>query len=485
MVFLLAVSAALAEEPVYEAMTFTRLIFEDEEEGLLGISGEEFRQEILKMLEKNGLNVKGGGDERLLFGKDDTSEARFMLGGTFEEIVVDEKYGETSVEIAVSWQLFDNQEDGVVYTTTTRGFTQHRTTDYTAAEGVGRELMTQTVDRLAERERFVALLSNQPVVAPQPRQPITLRRCGQEPGGIPGVLGATWVLRQGNSSGSAVMLSPDGYLLTAAHVVSPSGTITARPQEGEPLNASLLLRDTRQDVALLRVEGDDFGCLQPVSAAPDVGEAVLVAGAPLGDELDFSLSRGIVSGNREIRQNRYIQTDASINPGNSGGPMASEDGQLIGVSSWKIAGEGLEGLGFGVPVEAALETLAITLGDQTTESLSPIKVGDATYPIRDPDDEPIITDSWRTEQEAAFDQKVAETRARRIQASRPIGYVVTGVSLAAVAWSWNEARQLNRTTPDEWDSLKTTNQVGWGGAVIGGLLIARPALAGLRVEGTF
>lgn len=487
MVFLLAISAALADEPAYEAMTFTRLIFEDEDEGLLGISGEEFRQEVLRMLEKHGLNVKGGGNERLLFGKDDTGEARFLLGGTFEELVVDERYGDTSVEIAINWQLFDNREGEVVYQTTTRGFAQHRSTDDELTEEVARDLMTQTIDHLVERERFLAMLQDQAVTAPQERSPITLRRCGDAPSGIPGLLGATWVLRQGNSSGSAVMISPDGYLLTAAHVVDSSGTITARPQEGEPLTASLLRQDAGQDVALLRIDGGDFGCLQPVGAAPSIGDPVLVAGAPLGDALDFSLSRGIVSGNREIEARRYLQTDASINPGNSGGPMASEEGQLIGVASWKIAGEGLEGLGFGVPVDAALDTLAITLGEATAEDLSPLTASTAaaTFPITDPGDAPIITDAWRAEQDAAVAEERAEARARRIELSRPVGYAVTGASLLVVGWTWNQARQLDETSPSEWDTLTATNQAGWAGLVIGGALIARPAFAGVTVQGTF
>ncbi|MCB0770782.1 MAG: trypsin-like peptidase domain-containing protein, partial [Flavobacteriales bacterium] len=75
--------------------------------------------------------------------------------------------------------------------------------------------------------------------------------------------------------------------------------------------------------------------------------------------LGQSVSRGVLSGKREIEGRTYIQTDVTINPGNSGGPLIDETGAVVGIATMKISGRGLEGLGFGVPISVALEMLNI------------------------------------------------------------------------------------------------------------------------------
>lgn len=74
------------------------------------------------------------------------------------------------------------------------------------------------------------------------------------------------------------------------------------------------------------------------------------------------MSRGILSGKREFEGRHYLQTDVSINPGNSGGPLIDETGRVVGVATMKLSGKGLEGLGFGVPISAAIEMLNIQFG---------------------------------------------------------------------------------------------------------------------------
>ena len=96
----------------------------------------------------------------------------------------------------------------------------------------------------------------------------------------------------------------------------------------------------------------------PVSAGnPERGTDLFAVGHPLGEGLSFSVSRGIVSGFREMDGVRFIQTDASLNPGNSGGPLLDMNGHLVAIVVWKAVGADLEGLGFGVPIQDALSAV--------------------------------------------------------------------------------------------------------------------------------
>ena len=479
------VSAVMAAEPTYEPLTFTRLMIETGDEELLGITGEGLRLDMLEILRDEGLNVKGGGDERVLFDRDNSDEARFLLGGAIEELRIDEGPKLISVELAISWQLFDTVEDGVVYTATTRGFLQYDKAEV-SSDRIGKDLLEATVKRLTARERFLLVLQGQQAEsAVQRDEPVTLQACPDAPGGVEGTLAATWVIRQGSSGGSAVMLSPDGYLLTAAHVVTPGARLTARSQDGEPVPATLLLRDSVQDVALLRIEGEGLACLPPVGAELKQGDPLLVAGAPLGDVLDFSVSRGIVSGFREFNGRRYVQTDTSINPGNSGGPMVDEEGQLVGIASWKLSGEGLEGLGFGVPVEVALDTLQISLGAETDESLGPMSASDTGYPIKDYNDTPTITEEWIGARDEIYTAERIELRNERLLRRQKAGYPLAIAGASVVAGSWLYARTRQQTTTAAWENTTLVNQVGWATTITGGVFIISPALYGLGLQGTF
>jgi len=480
------IGASLAAAPDYEALTFTRLVLEGEDEQLLGITGEGLRLEMLDILRDQGLNVKGGGDERLLFDRDRSDEARFLLGGTMESLEIDEYDDTISLELTISWQIFDSVRDTVIYTTTTRGFIQQDydvddDDDDDGDDDAGQLLLVASVERLMVRENFLLTLQGEPAASAATPEPSVLARCTDPPSGVEGSLAATWVLRQGTRSGSAVMLSPDGYLLTAAHVVSPGEPLAAHNNQGERHEAEILLRDEVQDVALVHVPATAQPCLAPVPEQGSVGDALLVVGAPLGEALEFSVSRGIISGFRDFDGRRYLQTDTSINPGNSGGPMVDEAGQLAGIASWKVAGEGLEGLGFGVPVDVALSTLAVELGEQTAMSLTPLAVDHDAGPRSDPDDEPTITDAWRDAQ--ALSAKAArQTRARAL---RPAGLLLLGAGSATVAGTWVYAQTRDSTTRDAWQDITLINQVGWVVAGMGGAVTLAPALYGVSIQGSF
>lgn len=161
--------------------------------------------------------------------------------------------------------------------------------------------------------------------------------------------------------GSGFAISNDGYLITNAHVVGDASLVKVKFHKGFTLDAQVVKVNPDFDICLLKVQasdvaamaiGDDHGLM--------LGEELYAIGTPLGLELGQSVSRGIMSGRREIEGRQYIQTDVSINPGNSGGPLIDEKGNVVGVATLKISGKGLEGLGFGVPISVALEMLNVS-----------------------------------------------------------------------------------------------------------------------------
>lgn len=160
--------------------------------------------------------------------------------------------------------------------------------------------------------------------------------------------------------GSGFLITNDGYIMTNAHVVDHDATVKVRFQQGFTLDGQVVKVNRDYDVALIKVAGNDLAALtMGDDAGLQLGEELFAIGTPLDEKLGQSVTRGIMSGRRTIEDRSYLQTDVSINPGNSGGPLINEEGKVVGVATLKISGEGVEGIGFGVPISTALDMLNI------------------------------------------------------------------------------------------------------------------------------
>ena len=206
-------------------------------------------------------------------------------------------------------------------------------------------------------------VDNTPQSGGLPLQEIYLRN-------IDCVVSISCQLYGGSSSGTGVVLSADGYIVTNAHVVEDAQSVTVRLTDERILPARVVGADTVSDLAVLRVEATD---LTPASFGESdslrVGDTVVAIGDPLGVELRGTLTDGIVSAiNRDVmvdgRPMTLIQTNAALNSGNSGGPLINCYGQVIGINTMKISAftnqAGVEGLGFAIPsatVEDVVEQL--------------------------------------------------------------------------------------------------------------------------------
>lgn len=189
---------------------------------------------------------------------------------------------------------------------------------------------------------------------------------------------AVLLLKDDTGTGSAVLISPDGVALTAAHVVGQAEQLTGLTQSGEEFTLQVVRTHPFYDVAVLQVvDGpEQTPCLPLASDTATLGTSAYVLGSPAGEELSFSVSRGIVSGKRELEGRSFLQTDASVNPGNSGGPMVNEQGEVMGIVSWKVAATEYEGLSFAVPSMRTLDFLNLEIGEQTDLSEPGQRVAD-------------------------------------------------------------------------------------------------------------
>ncbi|MBD3253209.1 trypsin-like serine protease [Candidatus Pacearchaeota archaeon] len=152
-------------------------------------------------------------------------------------------------------------------------------------------------------------------------------------------------VRTNVGQGTGFIISPEGYVITNAHVLKRARYANAITSDQEVHEMELIGYNLTLDLALLKIDG-----IYPFLELEDhdslkVGEKVIAIGNPLG--LGFSVSEGIVSGVDRFGDNElpaYIQTDAALNPGNSGGPLINTNGRVIGINNFKVSGS--ESLGF-------------------------------------------------------------------------------------------------------------------------------------------
>ncbi len=161
------------------------------------------------------------------------------------------------------------------------------------------------------------------------------------------------------STGSGIIMSEDGFIITNAHVVSNAEAVKVVLDDESEYEARIVGLDERTDIAVVKIDASglthaEFGDSDKLQA----GEKVLAIGNPTG-VLTGSVTQGIVSAvNRSVSQDSayatsFIQTDAAINPGNSGGALVDEYGYVIGINTAKIAQTDVEGIGFAIPINEA------------------------------------------------------------------------------------------------------------------------------------
>ena len=173
------------------------------------------------------------------------------------------------------------------------------------------------------------------------------------------------------STGSAFVYKTDnkyGYLLTNYHVVDDADKVVLTMSDDTETEATVLGGDEYLDLAVLRVDKSNVSMVANIGTSEDMklGDTVFTVGTPMGEEYRGTVTSGILSGkDRMVSVSvsnssssdwimRVLQFDASINPGNSGGPLLNANGEVIGICSLKLVDDEIEGMGFAIPIEYAM-----------------------------------------------------------------------------------------------------------------------------------
>ena len=169
--------------------------------------------------------------------------------------------------------------------------------------------------------------------------------------------------------GSGVIFKSDGYIITNNHVIAGAKEIIVSLSDGNTITGKLIGTDEMTDIAVVKVDAKDL----PTATLGNsdevvVGEPAIAIGNPMGLEFQGSVTVGVISAlNRTLdlndRRVKLFQTDAAISPGNSGGALVNADGEVIGINSAKLATNGVEGMGFAIPINT-VKTIVNELMDK-------------------------------------------------------------------------------------------------------------------------
>ena len=180
----------------------------------------------------------------------------------------------------------------------------------------------------------------------------------------PGYFGQT---SESYSTGSGVILSPDGYIATNYHVVEGGSQFSVTTYDDTEHTAKLVGYDSSNDIAVLKIEGENLPCATIGSSdSLFVGDKVAAIGNPLG-ELTATMTVGYISAkdrlvNTDGTAINMLQTDAAINSGNSGGPLFDMYGKVVGITTAKYSGQStsgasIEGIGFAIPIDDVVDII--------------------------------------------------------------------------------------------------------------------------------
>ncbi len=174
------------------------------------------------------------------------------------------------------------------------------------------------------------------------------------------------------ASGTGFVYRQDGdtyYLLTNYHVIEDGDNVTVTFTNGDVVETEIVGHDEYADIAVLSIESDTELTVAELGNNEEsrVGDTAFAVGAPLDSAYSWTVTRGIISGKDRMVEvsvsnsntsdyvMKVLQTDAAINSGNSGGPLCNANGEVIGITSLKLISSGVEGMGFAIPIEDAVE----------------------------------------------------------------------------------------------------------------------------------
>jgi hypothetical protein len=307
------------------------------------------------------------------FAGDDSSD--LALGGTitslasefcYDSVLLGNRNGITgSTRVGIDWQVYSSIERKVIAKVHTEGEYKTQTQITGGFEAIMIGAVDDSLKKLAASPEFVQATSprtglSRAASASSPSPVLVFAGASNaKPTKIPDAVGAVVLVLSGGGHGSGFLVSTDGYLMTAEHVVGSDKYVKIRWSDGLEGVGEVVRTDKRRDVALIKTDPRGRQPLALRRESPQPGDTVFAIGAPIDPKLQNTVTRGVVSANRIMDGFSFIQSDVTVDPGNSGGPLLDEQGRVLGFTDKGLrSAEAPTGLNFFVPIDDALRFLS-------------------------------------------------------------------------------------------------------------------------------
>lgn len=328
--------------------------------GRFSLQTDKYVDLFENVMKKHGYPVE---DATAMFEDSKERVADLKIGARIFEAALNECYpdprndlnGTGNAYLKIEWSVYSTLEKKVLLSTITEGTTYRDVETAIGELGFLRPAFADALERLATSAKY------REVVDP-PKQLEVARAAGsririkhvQEFSGdlksnIERIRKGVATVTANRGSGSGFVISEDGTLVTAEHVVSGSKLVKVNTAAGKECYGEVVASSKQRDLAIVHLDCAGLTAL-PMSRQKLVeGGEVFAIGTPLSEKLQFSVTKGVVSGIRKIDELEYIQSDVSVHPGSSGGPLLDSRGNVVGVTDLAVR-TGLGPLNFFIPV---------------------------------------------------------------------------------------------------------------------------------------
>lgn len=353
--------------------------------GRVNITSDDFTEVFREELEKANYPIVGNPDA--LFEDPSEWKAELLVAGMIKDIRANicyplggfrnysESKGEAFVE--VEWQIYSRLDRNVVYTTTTEGSSEIKETSPTGALDIMLSAFAVATQNLLADQGFHDLVvrkDNDKTIKPVGNEinlPLIANFSTPLTDHINDVRAGVATIYAGEGHGSGFFINKNGYLITNEHVVREAKFVKVKLAIGREILGEVLKVNGQRDIALVKTEEIKMPALPIKNSELNIGSEVYAIGSPLDDELNTTLSRGIISAYRVEDNLRYIQSDINVLPGNSGGPLLDKNGNIIGVTvSGRIFHGAFAGINYFIPIRDALLALNIKTTNNKIISVS-------------------------------------------------------------------------------------------------------------------
>lgn len=341
--------------------------------GSLNIDSSEFTETFKEELEK--YSFKTVGDPNALFEDPSSWKAEILVAGLVNELKANVcfpyagfgNYSSTKGEafVKVEWQIYSKLDRSVVHTVATEGAYKSTETNQGGLDEIIMNAFSQAARHLLADKKFREIVIRggeqvkDTVFKTEDQMRIVVgnakamtARTSEWKDGVATVFAGT-----GHGSGFAIS---DNLILTNHHVVGESNRVVVKFGSELETTGQVIAYNSGYDTALIKVDVPLPRYFKIERKLPEIGSDIYALGSPLSDDLNATLTRGVVSGIRQEFGKKLIQSDVNIAPGSSGGPLLNSSGKVVGIAVSGIQiNKSMQGINFFIPIEEALNSIEL------------------------------------------------------------------------------------------------------------------------------